>query len=215
MYIQRDEIEKALYRSVLGSMHTFLFGESGNGKSWMYKKVLSEKKINFVVANCASASRNKSITSDLMDELSDIIILLDDERYARYQVKFLIVGVPNEVIQYFSSVKNPSSVGNRIEEIPRVTGLDYKQVLELVERGFVKYLKVNLSEIEKKRLSRHIFDVTLGVPQKIHEYCIKLGYLIEDNNWEYKLELLDDADHQWLLQGLRESYAVIDGYFIF
>lgn len=290
MYIQRDEIEKSLYRSVLGSMHTFLFGESGNGKSWMYKKVLSDKNISYVVANCASASRNKSITneifsvivnhdkarktgytevkkagikavvtselshqgeyeiiqkdnlllafeelskksnrkksiivldnvetiiknSELMEELSDIIILLDDERYAKYKVKFLLVGVPNEVIQYFTSVKNPTSVGNRIEEVPRVTGLNYKQVLELVERGFIKHLKVDLSETERKRLSLHIFNITLGVPQRIHEYCENLGYLIEDNNWEYSHDLLDDADRGWLLKGLRESYAVVDGYF--
>ena len=287
MYIERPELEKLLYRSVLGGMHSFLFGESGNGKSWMYKKVLSEKRVNYVVANCANASRKNSITDEiysvcvksgkstktgyketkkaglsavgkvelshqgeyvierqdellsafeahskkssggksiivldnvetifdnkaLMNELSDIIILLDDAEHAKFQVKFLVVGVPSEVLQYFSAVKNPASVGNRIEEIPRITGLSYLQVLDLVERGFKKYLKVDIPDTQKRRLSRHIHDVTLGVPQRIHEYCECLAYELDDNDWIYKQELLDKADEAWLLKGLRECYALIE-----
>ncbi|WP_299880009.1 hypothetical protein [uncultured Cocleimonas sp.] len=66
MYIPRAVLEQTLYRSVSGSMHSFLFGASGNGKSWLYKKVLSEKKLNYVVANCANASRKKSITKEIV-----------------------------------------------------------------------------------------------------------------------------------------------------
>jgi ABC-type ATPase involved in cell division len=65
MYVSRPDLEKCLYRSIEGSMHSFLFGESGNGKSWLYKKVFSEKNINYVVANCANASRKKSITDEI------------------------------------------------------------------------------------------------------------------------------------------------------
>lgn len=287
MYVERKELEKELNRSINGSMHSFLFGESGNGKSWLYKKVFNEKKVNYVVANCASASMKNSISDEiysvciedgtglktgyketktagisaigmaklsheadytihqqsdllkafaslnknagnnksvivldnvetifrnekLMSELSDIIILLDDERYAKYKVKFLIVGLPNDVISYFSSAKNTSSVGNRIDEIERVMGLTYLQVLDLVQRGFQDYLKIDIPETQVKRLSRHIFDITLGVPQRIHEYCEYLAYQLEDSSWEYKPELMDSADWKWLKKGLRECYSVID-----
>ncbi len=187
MYIHRESLEKNLFRSINGSMHSFLFGESGNGKSWLYKKVFKDNSINYVVANCANASRKNSILEEiyslsakvgesiktgynetkkaevsalvakgglshegqysvlqedklitafsnfnsqskdlnskhvivldnvetifknnsLMSELSDIIILLDDERYEKYNIKILIVGVPNGVMQYFSAAKNP------------------------------------------------------------------------------------------------------------
>jgi hypothetical protein len=286
MYIKRNDLEKRLYRSVRGSMHTFLFGESGNGKSWLYKKVLAEKGINHVVANCANASRKSSLTDEiysvcysvgdktkvafkevtkvgssaiikaeassqdeyevyqedkllssfkklsknkkeksvivldnvetifkdkkLMDELADIIILLDDSRYAEWQVKFLIVGVPNKVIQYFSEVKNTTSVGNRVEEMPKVSGLDYPQVLDLVERGFKEYLMIKIADTLIRRLVVHILNITLGVPQRIHEYCECLAYLIEDNKWLYDPSLLQKADESWLLKGLRESYSLIE-----
>jgi len=289
MYIEREVLEKELIRSIKGSMHSFLFGESGNGKSWLYKKVFSEKKIDYVVANCASASIKKSIVDeiysvcvrngasqktsysetkkagfnvigtgelahqgnyeikhedkliesfialnngtkskpvvivfdnvetifkneDLMSELSDIIILLDDSRYSQYNVKFLIVGVPNQVLEYFSSAKNPSSVGNRIEEISRVAGLFPGQVQTFADYGFRNNLKIDISDTQLKRLGRHIYDITLGVPQRMHEYCETLSYLMEDNDWEYQAALLEQADHRWLIKGLRENYNVIENY---
>jgi hypothetical protein len=147
-----------------------------------------------------------------MEELSDLIILLDDSRYAIYSVKFLIVGVPNEVLKYFSTSKNPSSVGNRIEELPRVTGLAKKQVEKFVELGFEKYLKISFKDDQKAKLIQHIFDITLGVPQRIHEICECIAYEIEDNNFVYNENLLDKADNSWLFKGLRECYSVIEKY---
>jgi len=287
MYIPRDQLEKSLYRSVCGTMHTFLFGESGNGKSWLYKKVFAEKEINYVVANCANASRKESIVDEiysvclnvnscvkteyteskkaavsmvakaelahsdkfeilqedkliqafkalslkqetqksvivldnletiinsdkLLGELSDIIILLDDERYAKFNIKFLIVGLPNQVIEYFSTSKNTTSVANRVEETYRVQGLDASQVRELVRHGFERQLNVTISKGQLKILYRHINNITLGVPQRIHEYCEGLSYLLEDNKWEYDASLLNNADFEWLRKGLRECYSIVD-----
>ena len=289
MYINRDQHEKQLLRSVKGSMHTFMFGESGTGKSWLYKKVFNDENINFEVTNCANASRNGSITDEiysrcfksgtskktayketkkagiaalgtaelahegeyeilqsdkllesykhlykkskkqktiivldnvetifsnekLMGELSDILILLDDEDYAEYNVKFLLVAVPNEVLQYFSHAKNPSSVGNRIDELPRIKGLKAAQVKDFIERGFVDALKIDIPNNLFNSLSRHIYTITLGIPQRIHEYCECLAYRIEDNNWEYDKELVAQADGDWLLKGLRECYSVIQSH---
>lgn len=289
MYIDRGAHEKNLYRSVKGSMHSFLYGESGCGKSWLYKKVFSEKNINFKAVNCANASRQDSITNEiyskcfkpgtatktayketkkagiafgatgelahegeyevqqsdkllksyeslynscdkqqtiivldnietisknqkLMNELSDILILLDDSDYAKYKVKFLLIGVPNEALQYFSHTKNISSVGNRIDEIPRINGLDAIQILDFVTRGFIGSLKVAITDINLKRISRHIYTNTLGIPQRIHEYCEGLAYCIEDNNWNYNPSLLDEADTRWLQKGLRECYVVVQSH---
>ena len=61
MYVPRLEHETALLRAIQGTMHCLIFGESGNGKSWLYKKVLDQNKIIYVVANCANATRSGSI----------------------------------------------------------------------------------------------------------------------------------------------------------
>ena len=50
-------------------MHTLVYGESGNGKSWLYKKVLEQNDIPYAVANCSSASRKKSLTEEIRSVL--------------------------------------------------------------------------------------------------------------------------------------------------
>lgn len=289
-YVPRLELELALVRSVKGSMHSLLFGESGNGKSWLYKKVLDENSIPYRVANCANASRRKSLTeeivsaltdvgvaqkigytenkevtvkaivadgklnhqnqyslqleeplaaafsyfnktikkksgvivldnlesifnnSELMGELADILILLDDDRYARFNLKFIIVGVPNGVLEYFAKTKNMESVANRIEELQKVTGLSLPMVRTLVKNGFNDMLKLDLSQESLASISNHVNHVTMGVPQRVQEYCEKLAYQIEDNRGKFNVELLKKADQDWLKQGLRQGYTVIESH---
>ncbi len=45
MYVDRPKLEKLLLRSIHGSMHSFLFGESGTGKYGCIKIFLIKKKL--------------------------------------------------------------------------------------------------------------------------------------------------------------------------
>ena len=288
MYVSRPELEKDLIRSIRGSMNTLIAGESGNGKSWLYKKVLASEKVNYVIANCANASRFGSLTeaiyqsaippgtanktgyseqkkagvkavvfegglehkadyqlsqkepllsvfellyeksrgnqsiivldnlesifhnNKLMYEIADILILLDDSQYAKFKTKFLIVGVPNGVIEYFSRTKNIESVANRIEELRNVTGLSPNQAEEVIAKGLIGALKIKLSPAQLSEISKHVHHVTMGVAQRIHEYCEKLAFKISDNNWTYDSSLLHLTDYDWLCIGLRKSYSVVE-----
>ncbi|WP_462379767.1 AAA family ATPase [Pseudomonas sp. Marseille-QA0892] len=286
MYVDRPLHERSLTRALKRNSHTLLFGDSGNGKSWLYKKVMKENGIPYVVANCANASRMKSITQEvcnclvepgtvtklgfseekaaevsayfakggvkhsgnydvsqeepllkafkmfsgttpdrkiivldnlesifnskeLMDELADIVILLDDDRYASCNINILIVGVPNGVLQYFSETKNLESVSNRIQEVEKVASLDSGQVMEIIRKGFDQ-LSIKITGQTLIDLSDHVWDVTLGIAQRVHEYCECLAYEIEDNAWKFDKALLQKADLSWLKQGLRQSYHVIE-----
>jgi len=290
MYVPRIRLETALLDSLLGSMHTLIYGESGNGKSWLYKKVLDQNQIPYAIANCASASRKKSLTeeirsvliadgtpqktgysetkdaginagfasakiehegqfaiqqpdpllqalqhfgarhsgkpwilvldnlesifsrSELMDELADIIILLDDASFAKLKVKILIVGTPTGVLDYFSRTKNLEAVSNRIEEIPKVGSLTEAMVRTLVSRGFNEQLEFGLVKTDLEEIADRVHHVTLGVAQRIHEYCAKLAKLLLDNRGRTDTELLKKADRDWLLVGLRQSYAVVESH---
>lgn len=290
IYVPRHDLEQRLLRSIGGSMHSLLFGESGNGKSWLYKKVLEQEGIPYRVANCANASRLKSVTeeivnaltptgstyktgftenkeagvkavfaegkishqgqyviqrdeplveafsvfksnansdvsvlvldnlesifdqTDLMNELADILILLDDERYAKYGIKFLIVGVPNGVLEYFAKTKNLESVANRLEELPKVGGLNKSMIRTILERGFNNLLKFSVSEEDLTQISTHIHHVTMGVAQRVQEYCEKLAYKIQDNRGVYEGGLMAESDKEWLLVGLRQAYTVIESH---
>lgn len=288
MYVHRPSLERSLQRAIKRNSHTLLFGESGNGKSWLYKNLLEEMSIPFIVANCANASRLGSITQEicntliepgtvkkmgfseekaaeigayfakgglkytnnfevvseeplleafklfnnakekkkilvldnlesifdsdkLMTELADIVILLDDSRYSACNLNMLIVGIPNGVLHYFRETKNAESVANRISEIDKVSGLDSGQVQSIVSKGF-QQLKVALTGSFLKEISDHVWNVTLGTAQRVHEYCELLAYSIEENGWKFESELLKRVDKEWLLGGLRHSYQVVEGH---
>lgn len=288
MYVKRPALEAALLRAVQGSQHILLYGESGNGKSWLYRKVL-DSDVFCVAANCANAARRGSLTGEierisfspgsavktaytesksaglsavfvdasvdhsgeykvrqkepllhsfeqlsdrskgrpivivlenlesifsdesLMDEMARIVLLLDDPEYASFRIKFLIVGTPSGVLEYFSKTKNLESVANRIIELPKVGGFSEAQVRELIRKGFIGELGVVISDDEVLFLTDHIFSRTMGVAQRVHEYCEHLGYKIEDNRGIYDRGLPAQADHEWLTSGLRQAYIVVEG----
>lgn len=67
IYVDRPLLEKELRRSLEGSLHTIIYGESGSGKTWLYKKVLEDLDAYIATANCANALRFGSLTREIQD----------------------------------------------------------------------------------------------------------------------------------------------------
>ena len=65
IYVDRPSLERQLRTALQGSLHAIVFGESGSGKSWLYKKVLADLGAQFANANCANASRYESLTTEI------------------------------------------------------------------------------------------------------------------------------------------------------
>jgi hypothetical protein len=144
----------------------------------------------------------------LMDELASVITVLDDPRYAQYEVRLLLVGVPSEIKDYF--LQNHSSVANRLNEISEVSSLTRKQVAALVQKGYEELLKIHFPEGLLTIWQEHIYKVTMGFAQHVQEYCEQLGYIVEDNNWSATLDQLKAADRQWLKGGLNHASGAIE-----
>lgn len=289
MYIDRPHHERELKRSVEGSRHTLVAGESGSGKSWLYRHVATKESWHIFYANAANAARTKSLTkaiaeaifpkgakelkeysqtleskielgigagtaadrkyeiklkeallcafesareqagkkpavlvvdnleaifgkTDLMEELGNIILLLDDPDYAKHKVKILVVGVPSEVIDYFQKTQNLESVSNRLQELAAVNSLSRKQIDDFVKRGFIEQLKISINPIDFKDICTHLEFVTLGIAQRLHEYCEILGFLVEENNWRYTPKHLVLGDEKYLESCLRKAYAVAESF---
>jgi archaellum biogenesis ATPase FlaH len=284
MYVQRLELEKELSRAIKGALHIVVHGESGAGKSWLYKKVLKQLGIRYEIANCANVARKgsfdyefqniqnreggaektgytetksaevnvavakgalehegnyeirrkeplesllesmsaKGMTLLVMDnleaimddaarmtELGNIITLLDDGNYARYNVKLLIVGVPADVRDYFGRIRNQATVANRLSEIPEVSVLTREQVETLVKRGFLEKLRIEVQPDVLATWLEHINSITLGIPQRLHEYCEGLAYACEDQEWQASVDLLQRADERWLSTGISQAYSIV------
>jgi hypothetical protein len=229
MYIPRPALEKALQNALRGNLHIVIHGESGTGKSWLYKQSFASAAVSFVVANLANASRLHSIAAELknlvdrngkatktsyeetksaeigtgfasaelshvgqyeigqmepfeaclaslrntagrnqavlvfdnleaaftdalLKELADLIILCDDERYAKYKTKILIVGAPSGLKEYYYKTPHHAAVANRLNELPEVSRLSKDECESLVRRGFVE--KLNYREPLKTAVTR-------------------------------------------------------------
>jgi Cdc6-like AAA superfamily ATPase len=76
MYVDRLELESALTKGLRSGMHLLIYGESGSGKTWLYKKVLKNLGVNVYIANLANASRLKSINAEFSN-------LVNREKQAR------------------------------------------------------------------------------------------------------------------------------------
>jgi len=63
MYVSRRLLEAALRKGLRGSLHLVIHGESGTGKSWLYKKVFADDKVTYEVVNLATAPACGSIAA--------------------------------------------------------------------------------------------------------------------------------------------------------
>lgn len=72
MYVERPQLEVALRRGLEDTRHTVIFGESGAGKSWLYKRILSdENKYYWLPVNLANAARHNSIVNAIQASVAD------------------------------------------------------------------------------------------------------------------------------------------------
>ncbi|MDO6586315.1 hypothetical protein Q4543_12405 [Salipiger sp. 1_MG-2023] len=75
IYIPRPDLEEELREGLSESQHLVIFGESGNGKSWLYKQVFEESKVSSEVVNLVQASSLGSLGAafeDKLDRLEEI-----------------------------------------------------------------------------------------------------------------------------------------------
>jgi hypothetical protein len=67
MYVQRLDLEQVLKLALAESKHIIIHGESGSGKTWLYKSVLASQGSVFKVADLANANRFGSIGAELKE----------------------------------------------------------------------------------------------------------------------------------------------------
>ena len=55
MYAERRLLETKFERAIRGSQHIAVFGDSGNGKTWLYQKVLKDRKCPYILVDLSVA----------------------------------------------------------------------------------------------------------------------------------------------------------------
>ncbi|MBX9347037.1 ATP-binding protein [Chromobacterium vaccinii] len=291
MYISREQLEHALEDKIRNeNKHLLIHGDSGCGKTWMYKRVLGNLNASYFIVNLANASRLKSIQEairqavqggtfiktsytesksatgsipqilsaqighvatyqkisedplidalenvshnakghpgvivldnlerifdsiDLMRELADIITLVDDDDYSKYNVKLIIVGTPHDVRTYFRKTPTTAPISNRLNALEEVYRLTEAQSKDFFKKGFVYQLGlIEENDPDLENLILHSIWITDSIPQRIHEYGLILSNArLENKNhtWE---DVIKDADKKWIKEHLEKNYSIIEG----
>jgi hypothetical protein len=288
MYVDRSELEYRLQTLLRETKHIIIHGESGNGKTWLYKKLFAEERVPYVTVNLANASRFGSISAALKDkikknqrsqqdlvqivvnrvgsvkpggiggevsdqriydvaekeplealmlavrrssgrkdaflvldnfetvvdqaalvkELSDVLILLDDEDYAQYRVKICIVGVPSDIKEYLSKQNSLQSLSNRLSELPEVARLTEAQARQLLERGLADLLRLKL--VPKEEVIKRILWHTDRIAQYLHEFGLESAKLARLNNDQLDLDVVQEAEKVWFDGSLSAVKQTVD-----
>lgn len=297
-YVERKSYLKSLEEGFKGSKHMFLHGDSGTGKSWLYKDFLKKNKILHLTANLSNASRLGSINQEfentvnrelkkqetgysitnegvlhtegglsgwwtgvvlkaktvfkrnkqtsykllakepfeacleylrkkskkkravlvfenfesilkkdeLLEELGNIILLLDDERYGQYDIKILIVGTPSDIMYFFSNFPSNGPLSNRIEELTEVSRMTQNETEDLFDHGFKS---LNYQVNDRDKIISHLNWVTDRIPQRVQEYCLILAREGESEK-QISSDLLNNCDKKWINESLSQTYTAVE-----
>lgn len=134
-----------------------------------------------VFDNLESASRKQEI----VEEIANLVLLVDDSRYAKYNVKLLLVGVPSSAREFFSAINDGAPVSNRILELPEVSRLTNDECVTLVRKGFVYELRYVIPDHVLYYVASRAAWVTDGIPQRLHEFCLQLARLTIERRYIY------------------------------
>lgn len=58
MYVARPALEKRLSRAIDSTQHIVIFGDSGSGKTWLYKQLFSNRNIPYTLVDLSVAATN-------------------------------------------------------------------------------------------------------------------------------------------------------------
>lgn len=289
MYAPRAELEEDFGQKLRRNEHIVIYGDSGCGKSWLYRNFFSTNNVYFTIVNLADVSRNGSIANELlrvvqvpgtasatgydekkaaqigipgaasgtlehvdkyvivaddplrraikevrkmavkrqafivfdnlerifdkpalMDELADLITLADDPTFISQKVRFLIVGVPAGVRDFFNQTPSHRTVANRLIELMEVSRLTESEARKIVLTGFRDQLDYEIEDKFENTLLDHVLWVTDRIPQALHEYCLELAFVAEKNAFVGK-SAIELADRKWLRGTLNSAYVVVEG----
>lgn len=72
MYVNRPKFEERLNDLFVGSKYIVIHGESGNGKTWLYKRVFSDAGIHFEVVNLGQVASAGSMSEAFRQKLGEM-----------------------------------------------------------------------------------------------------------------------------------------------
>lgn len=194
MYVPRTSLEDSLNHGLRGNLHLLLHGESGTGKTWLYKKVFLDRGVTYCLANLANASRLGSISSELRN-LVDRHYPTEKTGYEEQKSAQLNVGVAGGELVHKGEFKihRPEPLEDCFKMLRMRAGSGPAVlVLDNLEAAFDEKLLKELADIiilcDDERYSHYKVQILIvGVPGDVKAYYYKTPHTMSVANRLYEL----------------------------
>lgn len=109
MYVERPELERQIRNALAGQKNIILYGESGNGKTWLYNQVFKEKNVYFEVINLGYAKLHKDLIPVVRDKLGELEVQAKTEERSEVKSGFMPHNIGMQVTNTTSNSIIPRS----------------------------------------------------------------------------------------------------------
>ena len=117
-YVRRSEIEKNLLSNItIPGKQIILYGHSGSGKTTLIRKILYDKKINFVPVHCSSNTTMNDIILDTFDNLDRFYIAEKNSNRA-YSIMGTLKSEYTSIASEISTIQESSSGETKVRLLP-------------------------------------------------------------------------------------------------
>ena len=178
MYIERPELEKALEKSIIKPKHIIIYGESGSGKTWLYKNLFAKQNINYEVLNSATIITTGSLTKavqSLLSTLNPVKSTGYDEKKSAKTSAIVVEGGLEHTDKYEYQTEDPflglvKHIGSTSSKKPIF--LVIENVEHIVNnKDYVKELSALLLYLDDERYSKYnVRLLIVGTPTDIRDY---------------------------------------------
>lgn len=204
MYVNRPEHENALRRGVQTGYNLVVFGDSGCGKSWLYKKVFEDEGIFYQIVDFSSAENVDDVDIQLLEIVSEYEEWSEKERKETRSadVKPAGMGVGGQSESTFE--KNEKSPFARLLASIRMAAKKKTSYLVLENLEYildrpdiVRKIQMMLLALDDPNIGRHNVQICLvGVPSEIKEILADGNRYQTISNRVYEVPELNRLDRQ-------------------
>ncbi|WP_085808578.1 AAA family ATPase [Sphingomonas sp. TZW2008] len=183
MYVDRPELEERLEDALKGDKYVIVHGESGNGKTWLFKRVLARKKIPFQVVNLANAVLHGSLINAFDAKVAELGGERRSSRMEEVDVGFRPGGIGAGGKQQTQiQIATQSSFGLLVSHLNKqakgnrsVLVLDnFEQIVD--NHDFLKSVASIIISADEESIAKHgVKLLIVGVPRDLKQLVAKVG----------------------------------------
>jgi hypothetical protein len=181
MYVRRPDLELALRRALAGTKNIIISGESGNGKTWLYKSFFSSNNIHYVTINLSNASLKGGLQEAFQDKIDRPGEETNTQKVRSSDFKAQPSGIGVQTTTAITSTIGRASAFETLLRLIRkgagnkravLVYENFEQVSEKPE--IVKAISDTIILLDDDDLSKYRVKICIvGVPTDIQEYLAK------------------------------------------